>query len=331
MKYCVALLSLCLFTGCYRPFEPVQLEVIQANEDGFLIPLKGDNKKQASTNGIEMLEESLVNVKQVQIPQQWVPVGYEWMGPNGNWKPAATLIKVDRSPVTREWTADPNSGTSNKNEAIWVMTSDQVEFSTGWVCTARIKDRNDSVKFLFNYPNGSIASVLDNEVRAYVQTSFAIEVTDQPMSKLRTDATPHIEKVVNSTKEFFAERGLDITNLGISGGFVYKDTKIQETLVELFNAQQAEAIAQAKAAAVEKEATGLANAAKTKATGEAEAIKSIADAKAYEIEKAQQNLETYLDLKRLEVQKQYIEEWDGAQPQFYIGTQILNDLLSLQK
>lgn len=331
MKYigmCVLLVSM---VGCFRPFEPVQLEIIGTNEEGFLIPLKGDNKKQASTDSLTMLQESLVSVKQVQIPQQWVPKGYEYMGANGEWKPAATLIKVDRSPKTREWTADPNSGTSNKNEAIWVMTSDQVEFSTGWTCTARIKDREDAVKFLYNYPNGSIESVLDREVRALVQTTFAGEVTDQPMEKLRNEATPHITKVVNTVTEFFAERGLQITNLGISGGFIYKDKKIQDTLVELFNAEQAKAIALAKAQAAKEEATGLADAAKEKANGEAEAIKAIADAKKYEIDQALANLETYMELKRLENQNAMIEKWDGKQPQYYFGSQEIKEILSVFK
>ena len=35
------------------------------------------------------------------------------------------------------------------------MTTDQVEFSTGWTCTARIDSRDDAVKFLHNYPAGS--------------------------------------------------------------------------------------------------------------------------------------------------------------------------------
>src|SRR6185436_15146035 len=35
--------------GCWRPFEPVQLETISPNEEAFLLPLTEDVKKQAST------------------------------------------------------------------------------------------------------------------------------------------------------------------------------------------------------------------------------------------------------------------------------------------
>jgi hypothetical protein len=138
-------------------------------------------------------------------------------GPDGEWKDAAILIKVDKSPVTREWTADENSGTSTRNEAIWVMTSDQVEFSTGWTCTARIDSQENAVKFLYNYPNGSLKNVLDQEVRGKLQADFGLEVTDLPMETLRISATPHITAVTKSITAFFKDRGITITNLGITG------------------------------------------------------------------------------------------------------------------
>src|SRR6185503_4383930 len=210
------------------------------------LPLTGEVSSQTSTNNEEYLRSNLVYTKQVKLPQQWVQHGFETFGPNGKWKAAAILVKVDKSPVTREWTADPNSGTSNKNEAIWVMTSDQVEFSTGWTCTARIAARDDAVKFLHNYPNGSLQNVLDTEVRAKLQAVFGLEVTDLPMEKLRKEATPHITTTTKEVEGFFKERGITITNLGISGGFIYKDKTIMDTMVKVFNAEQEKAIATAE-------------------------------------------------------------------------------------
>ena len=327
-----AAMLLCLLpfsVGCYRPFAPVKLEVISNNEEGFLIPFVNAGENQASTHSEEFLAKSLVQTQQVKIPQQWVPLGYEYWGPNGEWRDAAMLIKVDRSPATREWTADPQSGTSNKNEAIWVMTSDQVEFSTGWTCTGRIASKEDAVKFLYNYPNGSIQSVMDREVRALVQTSFGLETTDVLMVKLRTEATPHIQRVVEKVTLFFKERGLSITNLGISGGFIYKDVKIQDKMVELFNAEQEKSIADAMAGAAKSKADGLANAVKSEAEGRAESIRSIADAKAYEIEKANKDLPTYLKLKTLEIEQERVKKWDGIFPRYFMGNSTPELLLSM--
>jgi hypothetical protein len=302
--------------GCYRPFEPVKLEVISANEEAFLLPFLGDGKDQSSSTNEEYLKQNLVYTKQVRIPQQWVPTGYEFFFPNGKWQDAAILIKVDKSPVTREWTADPNSGTTNKNEAVWVMTSDQVEFSTGWTITARIASRDDAIKFLFNYPNGSLEKVLDTEVRSKLQATFGLEVTDLSMETLRHGATPHLTNTIDSVESFFKERGITITNLGITGGFIYKDPTIMETLVRVFNAEQkkAEAIALNSAQEeINKKDFSIKE-------NEAKGIREIAEAKAFEIEKANEHLEQYIKLKELEIQREMLEKWDGAFPKNYMSS-----------
>ena len=337
MLFKMSLLALIMvLPGCYRPFEPVVLEVVDPNEEAFLLPYLGDAKQQSSSNNEEYLKANLVFTKQVKIPQQWVPKGYEYAGADGVWQPAAILVKVDKSPVTREWTADPNSGTSNKSEAIWVMTADQVEFSTGWTITARIENRDAAVKFLHNYPNGSLIKVLDAEVRAKLQTAFALEVTDLSMDKLRLEATPHITKVVTEVTTFFKERGISVTNLGISGGFIYKDKTIMDTMVKVFNAEQEKNVASAESAAQEERnktvifaATGKADALLKTKKAEADGIKMVADAKMYELEKAAAQLEPYLALKRIELQKDLLQKWDGAYPKYFMGDSHL--LLELPK
>lgn len=322
----VGTLALLFVSGCMRPFQPIKLEVIQPNEEAFLLPFTDNIEKQQSTNTEEYLRRNLVHSQQVKIPQQWVPTGYEYSGANGSWRDAAILVRVDKSPVTREWTADPNSGTSNKNEAIWVMTSDQVEFSTGWTCTARVATRDDAVKFLHNYPNGALQQVMDQEVRAKLQSEFGLEVTDLPMDELRTKASPHIKRVVETLVTGFSERGITITNLGISGGFIYKDPSIVKMHVEVFNAEQKKQIAVSEAATqIEKNKTlQLEAEAKSKAIleeqqGVAEGIKLIADARTYELEKIREHGEIYIRLQQLEIDKSRNERWDGRYPTMMIG------------
>jgi regulator of protease activity HflC (stomatin/prohibitin superfamily) len=327
----IAIGGCCLASaGCYRPYQPVQLEVIDTSETAFLLPLTGDLKQQDAFASEEYLQQNLVSTKQVQIPFRWLQTDYYWCGlgaARGKWVPSMRLVKVDRAPVTREWTADEHSGTSSKNEAIWVMTSDSVCFSTGWTCTARIASTEDAVKFLFNYPSGSLAEVMDREIRAKIQTEFGLEVTDRPMDELRMKATPVFRRTTEAVEEFFKTRGITITNIGISGGYVYQDAKIQETLNKVFQSQQMKLTAIAETEAQEQsnkavmlKAEGLADAARAKAQGEAEAIKLVADAKAYEIEKAKENLEAYMALKRIELEKSKLERWDGKFPEYYMGS-----------
>ena len=319
-----AALLLLVVTGCYRPVEPVKLEVIAPNEEGFLIPLTGDTKKQVSTASEEFLKQSLVLTKQVRIPQQWVQTG--WHDYQGAWKDAAVLIKVDRTPVTREWTADPNSGTSNKNEAVWVQSSDQVEWSTGWTCTARITGREDAVKFLANYPNGAMAKVMDEEVRSKIQAIFGLAVTDTPMEKLRKESTPVMKRTIEEVTLFFKERGMTITNLGITGGYVYKDTKIRDMMVEVFNAEQGAAIARAGTETQREknkaiELSGQAEAAKLLVVKQAEAdgINLVAAARQKEVELARANPDAYVLLKRMELEREKLTRWDGKFPTYWMG------------
>jgi predicted flavoprotein YhiN len=168
--------------------------------------------------------------------------------------------------------------------------------------------------------------VMDTEVRAKIQTVFGLEVTDQKMEKLRTAATPHLKIVVDDVTKFFKERGITITNLGISGGFVYKDKSVMDKLVEVFNADQKVAIARAETAAQEEtnkkiklEATGKALALKLEKETEAEMIKLVADAKEYELDKASTDVELYTYLKRLELEKEKLKTWDGHFPSYYMG------------
>ena len=103
--------------------------------------------------------------------------------------------------------------------------------------------------------------------------------------------------------------------------------KIQDSIDQVFEAQQDEqvAIAESKAAEQRKLAlklTGEGEAAKILEAkkGEAEGIKAVADAKAYELEKLNENPEAYIALKTLEVQMSQIESWDGTLPQTLFGT-----------
>ncbi len=319
----LAILLVLCNTGCMRPIEPIILKKINSHEEAFLIPLLGDEAKQEAANNEEFYKKNLVFVKQVRIPQQWVPVGREWFGANGAWEAAAELVVVDIAAIHREWTADKDSGTGQKDEAIWVMTSDSIEFSTGWAVTAKIDDRDAAVKFLHNYRNGSLQEVMDKEIRGKVQTEFGLEVTDLPMETLRKSATPHLLKTIKTVKDFFIPKGINITNIGITGGFVYKNRSIADKMVAVFTAEQEKDIAVSKTKAQEEmnkaiilKATGEADAIMKTKKAEADGNKLIADSKSYEIEKAKENLPAYVQLKQLEL----MQRWDGHFPQYMLGS-----------
>ena len=121
-----------------RPYDTPEYVEIDTSESAFLIPLEGDTTNQAAFQSVKFLEEKKVAAKRIQITHRWNQTGY-W-SISGHWLPAVKLIKVDRRPVTREWTRTAKTGTSSKDEAIHAETKDSINFSTGICCTAYIPE-----------------------------------------------------------------------------------------------------------------------------------------------------------------------------------------------
>lgn len=346
-KSCV-LLIVCFIvlgsSGCLRPIDkPVYVD-IGGSETVFIIQKEGDNK-QGAIDSEEYLEKSMVQTKRIAITYRWVDTGR--IDPScGYYIANEQVVIVDRQAETREWTAEQGSGTSDKDQAIWVESSDSVGFSTGINITARIDSHADAVKFLWNYAaapvrtipledsykedyevmGSSLENIMDSEVRTKVQEVFSREAAKYDMDELRTVKNEIMDAVKEDVVPFFAERGITITAIGMFGGFTYENPKIQEAIDEVFAAQQDEkvAMAEVKAAEQRKDALmlmgeGEAQQAMEIAKGEAAAIESIADAKAYELEKLTTNPEAYLALKKIELEQERISMWDGKYPSYYIG------------
>src|SRR4051812_47694605 len=155
-----------LLAGCIKDYDKPEYQEIDTAETGFLIPLEGDSDSQAKFASEKYLDERKVAAKRVQITHRWNQTGR--LPNDGQWIGTVRLIKVKRSPVTREWTAEATRGTASKDQAIWTESQDSVGFSMGFTCTALIKEE-DAAKFLYFYPSGSLGDVMDTEIRARVQ------------------------------------------------------------------------------------------------------------------------------------------------------------------
>jgi len=195
--------------------KPVYVE-FGTSDTAFNIQLEGAGE-QADLRSEQYLKDNLVQARRQQITYRWIGTGrwYNWW--DGYYLPNEQIVVVDRQPETREWTADPDSGTSTKDEAIWVESRDSVGFSTGISITARIGEpegtdasavTDDAIKFLFNYPakpdaerqidctaisgkddyqvkTSGLAKIMDTEVRTKVQSVFADEAAKYIMDDLR--------------------------------------------------------------------------------------------------------------------------------------------------
>lgn len=308
-------------TGCM--YDVPEFEMIETSETGFLIPLEGDTAAQKKMPSKDVLEQQKVATKRVQITHKWVSTGYlPW---SGEYMDTVRLVKVDRKPVTREWTSDPTSGTSNTNQAIKVESADSVDFGIGFTVTSMILEE-DTSQFLYNYTSKDLSSVMDNEIRNKIQESVADYCSQYPLDKLRGQKRELMEAVREAVIPFFEQRGITVTSIGMASGFMYTNQKVQDAIDKTVQDQQLKVSAEAEKEAqlvknetIKLEAEAQADAAKIKAEGEAEAIKAVADAKEYEIQKATQNTETYIELKRLEVDVKRLERWDGKYPTYFMS------------
>jgi hypothetical protein len=327
--------ALLLTSGCMKAYDKPEYVEIDTSETGFLIPLEGDGTQQAKFQSEDYLKQRKVAAKRVQITHRWSQEGR--ISNDGHWIATVRLVKVNRSPVTREWMSP---GATNgeglrrpgqSDQAIWIESGDSVGFSMGFTCTAFISE-DDAAKFLYWYPSGSLHDVMDREVRARIQQISAEVAARYPLDMLRTKKQEISDAVKRDLTSFFATRGITVTTVGMFGGMTYENPAIQRSIDDTFIAQQLKVVSQAKFEAqkkenerIELEANAVAERARREAQGQADARMAGAKAEAEAIRviniaamEAQTN-PLLLQLKSLEMEKARVEKWDGKYPQWWMA------------
>ncbi|MEY4386038.1 MAG: hypothetical protein RLY20_1321 [Verrucomicrobiota bacterium] len=324
-----------LLSGCMKAYDKPEYVEIDTSETGFLIPLEGDGTQQAKFQSEDYLKQRKVAAKRVQILHRWSQEGR--ISNDGRWIPTVRLVKVNRSPITREWmsTEDAHGVGSRRpaqsDKAIWIESADSVGFSMGFNCTAFISEE-DAAKFLYWYPSGSLTEVMDREIRGRIQQVAAEVAAKYPLDTLRSKKQEISDAVKKDVTSFFATRGITVTTVGMFGGMTYENPEIQRSIDQTFIAQQLKVVSEAKFEAQKKEnerieleanataekarreAQGIADSRMTAAKAEAEAIHVI-NAAAQEAA----NNPLLLQLKQLEVEKARVEKWDGRYPQWWMA------------
>lgn len=327
-----------------RPYDVPEFVEVDSSESAFLIPLEGDTGNQAAFHSVKFLEEKKIATKRVQITHRWQQMGY--LPRNGKHVGTVRLVKVDRRPITREWTKSHKTGTSAKDEAVSAESKDSVNFSMGISCTANIPEESAAV-FLYSYPSKSLAEMMDMEVRARIHQVIAEEAGNYNLFDLPAKKNDIMKAVREDVVPFFKKKGIDITTLAMLGGLTFDNTEIQKSIDDAAKVSQLRVVAEAKRAAQEVEnktlllaADGKAAAAKRdaqskvevelvrvegemktrvkEAEGQAEAIKKVADAKAYEAQKVNENPDLYLKLRMVEADLLRWKQWDGRYPQYVV-------------
>jgi len=290
-------------TGCRRPYDKPEFVTIAASQTAFLIPLVGDTTTQGAFESEELLNEAKVATKEIQIPHRWVQTGRRhWMG---DWRPSATLIVVERKPVSRSWESGDSTATS-LNKAIFGETSDNIGIYVGMNCTAMIEEQ-DAVKFLYRYNNTPLETIIDTDIKKMVEDRFNIETAKYASTELGAKKGEIMEAVKSYVIDYFKDYGITITVLGLKEGISFENSAIQIALDEKFASEQKLEI---------QENENDANIARAEA--EARAVIIAAEAEA----EANRKIASSLTPELIEMIK--YEAWDGQLPKVSGGDSIIS-------
>lgn len=285
-----------IMTSCRRPYDKPEFRTFEASQTAFLIPLIGDTSDQGVFDSEELLREAKVATKEIQIPHRWVQTGRRsWQG---EWRPTATLIVVERKPVSRSWDSG-NSAAESANKAIFAETADNIGIYVGMNCVAMIEEK-DAAKFLYRYNNTPLETIIDNDIKKLVEDKFNTEVGLVTSTNLAAKKGEVMEKVKTYVINYFKDYGITITVLGLKEGISFENPEIQEALDAKFASDQELVIQQNK---------NEANIAKAEAEAEAILITAEAQAKANKI--LGQSITDEI------IAQMYYEKWNGVLPQFY--------------
>lgn len=284
------------FASCRKPYDKPEFKTIEASQTAFLVPLIGNTSDQGAFDSEELLLETKVATKEIQIPHRWVQTGRQhWVG---EWRPSATLIIVERKPVSRSWESGASTADSS-NKAIFGETADNIGIYVGMNCTAMIEEK-DAAKFLYRYNNTPLETIIDTDIKKMVEDRFNIETALVMSTDLGAKKGEIMEKVKNYVVNYFKDYGITITVLGLKEGISFENPEIQKALDAKFASEQELVIQQNKN-----------EAAIAKAQAEAEAVIIAAEAQA----KANETLAKSITDAILE--QMYYEKWDGKLPNVY--------------
>ena len=102
-KLLFVLTGVALLVSC-GPYKKELSEEVENHETAFVIPIEyGTSEDQAKLMSEEYLEKNKVAAKRIILDQRKRKTGRFWWWFDYEWIPTARVVKVDRTPVTRDW------------------------------------------------------------------------------------------------------------------------------------------------------------------------------------------------------------------------------------
>jgi len=291
--------------GC-TPYKTEQFVEIKSNETAFVIPLEGATKDaQGKFDSVQFLEEKKVASKRITIPLRDRSLGRMYW--DLEYIPTVRVITVDRSPVSRHWTPEKSTGTTEKNEALHVESLDSIGFFLGINVTAAIEEQDTAV-YLYNFPTGKLLSeVIDNEIKAFVQQILAREFGKRTLTICKVEKADIFLKAFDEVRDYFKKFGITVRTLGHFGGLTYENPEIQIAIDRAYKTEM-----DIQTAKMEAQAQAERN---KKDVSREEAIKQMAEI--FQQAKEAQQTKIMLEIQRMsaEARLEMSKKWNGQLPQ----------------
>ena len=296
------ILSTVLFSCAPPKIEVV--EEIKSDETAYTIPFEGASKEnQKKFMSIDYLNDNKVATKRIIIPQRSQSIGRFWF--NIKWIPTINLIKVKRSPVTREWTSKKSTGSNQKDDSIPVESKDSIGFKVGINLTTMIKEEDTTI-FLHFFSGKTLAEITDENVRGTVASILSREFWSRDLKECKTAKREIQEILETETNKKYSEYGITISNVGLVGGLQYENPEIQTAIDNAYKAEMrvSEAI-QAKLEQIQINEKVI-----SKAEADRKAAEEFAKAQEAQIKKISLDIEMNKSLALLKA----AGRWNGSMP-----------------
>lgn len=217
-----------------KPYNAPEFVEVSPSQTAFMIPLTGDAANQVKMSSEEEAAKNLVNSKRVTIPKEWIQTGRGVIFEDGSYMPTSRVILVERKPETREWTED-GTGTSVANQGIKAESKESIAFMARMNVTASIQE-SDASKYLFNYNDKTLASVMDTELRAMVESKFVQECAKRNMATILVEKEQIMDAVREEITTNFTKKGVTLTQIGLKGDLTYTNPNVQTSIDANFTA-----------------------------------------------------------------------------------------------
>jgi hypothetical protein len=228
-KILLSILMLVVMMGCVKPYKQELFYDSKPNEQIYLIAMEDDVEDQGTFNTRKdkaYYDKAMVMSTRVNIRQRWKQEGR--LEFSGQWIQSDKLLAVDLTPVSRKWTADIDTGTTTANQGFSMESADSISFTIGGVCTARIYDGS---LYLASYgESNSLSKTIDSNIRTAFETELNKGFSALELSEGRSSKNEISKLAAEITTTMFRSKGIEIETLGLTGGMLYEDKKIQENI-----------------------------------------------------------------------------------------------------